>query len=44
MFRLTKKLGGFPVGWTFTSQEEIDVSKSDFKAFIFENFKANLKD
>ncbi len=44
MFRLTKKLGGFPVGWTFTSQEEIDASKSDFKAFIFENFKANLKD
>ncbi len=44
MFRLSKKLGGFPVGWTFTSQEEIDASKSDFKAFIFENFKADLKD
>ena len=38
MFKLTKKLGGFPVGWTFTSKEDLETSKKDFNAYIFEDF------
>ncbi len=37
-FRLVKKLGAFPVGWTFQSQSDLDSAKSDFDAYIFENF------
>ena len=36
--RLVTRLGAFPVGWTFTKQEEIDKNKKHFKAYIFENF------
>lgn len=39
MRRLAVKLGGYPVGWTFLKKEEIEASKKDFKAFIFENFE-----
>lgn len=38
MFKLAKKLGGFPVGWTFTSEKELNFSKNDFNTYIFENF------
>ena len=38
MFRLVKKLGAFPVGWTFTSKEDLKTSKKDFKTYIFEEF------
>ena len=31
-------LGAFPVGWTFRSAKELEDSKCDFKAYIFENF------
>lgn len=36
--RLTTRLGAFPVGWTFTQQEEIDKNKKSFLTYIFENF------
>ncbi len=36
--RLVTKLGTFPVGWTFTQQEEIDKNKKHFRTYIFENF------
>lgn len=36
--KLVTKLGAFPVGWTFRSQEEINLGKNDFQTFIFENF------
>ncbi len=32
------KLGAFPVGWTFPSQENLAKLKSEFKTYIFENF------
>ncbi len=38
--RLCGILGAFPVGWTFRSQADIDRCRKDFKAYIFENFKA----
>ena len=38
MFKLAKKLGGFPVGWTFKSNDELNCSKTDFNTFIFEDF------
>ena len=31
-------LGAFPVGWTFRSENELESSRADFKAYIFENF------
>ncbi len=37
-FKLVKKLGAFPVGWTFRSQKEEDGCKEDFNTFIFENY------
>lgn len=36
--RLCRRLGGFPVGWTFHSQQEIDAHTKDFETFIFEGF------
>ena len=38
MFRLVKKLGVYPVGWTFRTREDIDNCKKDFGTYIFENF------
>lgn len=38
MFKLVKRLGGFPVGWTFRSQKELNLSKTDFNTYIFEDF------
>lgn len=40
MFRLVKKLGGFPVAWTLTSKEELLAAKPNFKTYIFESFIA----
>lgn len=37
-FKLVKLLGGFPVGWTFKSKDEIERSKEDFNTYIFEDF------
>lgn len=36
--RTVTKLGAFPVGWTFRSQEALDRDQSGFKSYIFENF------
>ena len=36
--RLCTLLGALPVGWTFHSQKEIDVHRTDFEGFIFEGF------
>lgn len=38
MFRLVRRLGAFPVGWTFRSQSELDEIRQSFKSYIFENF------
>ncbi len=38
--RLNSILGALPVGWTFRRQDDIDRCRKDFKAYIFENFKA----
>lgn len=43
MFGLVKRLGGFPVGWTFTSQKDTEKSKNDFNTYIFESFNPDLK-
>ncbi len=37
-FKLSKKLGAFPVGWTFKSQPHQEKCKDDFGAFIFEDY------
>lgn len=37
-FKLVKRLGAFPVGWTFKSKKEEDGCKEDFNTFIFENY------
>ncbi len=39
--RLNSRLGAFPVGWTFHSQQEIDNMKPHFNTFIFEDFIPN---
>ncbi len=36
--RAVTLLGAFPIGWTFTSQEEINNSKRHFCTYIFEGF------
>lgn len=36
-FRFAVFLGGFPVGWTFQSKEELKKNKKRFRTFIFEN-------
>ena len=36
--KLVKRLGAFPVGWTFKSKKEEDGCKEDFNTFIFENY------
>ena len=36
--RLVTKLGAFPVGWTFTSQQAVDAHRDNFKTYIFEEF------
>ncbi len=36
--RLVTRLGAFPVGWTFTSQEALNKNIKHFKTYIFENF------
>ncbi|MBQ2704556.1 MAG: glycerophosphodiester phosphodiesterase [Clostridia bacterium] len=36
--RLNTKLGAFPVGWTFKSQQEVDTVKDKFNTYIFEGF------
>lgn len=43
MFKLVKKLGGFPVGWTFTSKNDLKNSKKDFNTYIFEKFVPDSK-
>lgn len=40
-FKLVKKLGAFPVGWTFKSQEQENNCKQDFNTFIFEDYIPN---
>ncbi len=42
-FRLQKRLGAFPVGWTFKSEESVNSHLKDFKAFIFEGFIPETK-
>lgn len=37
-FKLVKRLGAFPVGWTFKSQAELTENGKEFKTFIFEGF------
>ena len=37
-FKLVKKLGAFPVGWTFQSQSDLDTNGKAFKTYIFEKF------
>ncbi len=37
-FKAVRKLGAFPVGWTFQSQAKIDEVKGELNTFIFENF------
>ena len=37
-FKLNKKLGAFPVGWTFKSEKSEKECKNDFYTFIFENY------
>ena len=39
-FKLSTKLGGLPICWTLETKEELNLSKKFFKAYIFENFKA----
>ena len=41
MFRLVKRLGGFPVCWTIRSNKELEHSKPDFNTYIFEDFMPN---
>lgn len=36
--RLCTKLGAYPIGWTFRSQEELNAGKSIFKTYIFDLF------
>ncbi len=36
--RLNTRLGAFPVGWTFRTQEELDAHRDDFETYIFEGF------
>lgn len=46
MFKLVKKLGGFPVGWTFESSDAVNRGEKDFNTYIFEDFlpeQSNLK-
>lgn len=38
MFWLQKVLGAFPIGWTFSCQEELEKDKRKFKSYIFEKF------
>ncbi len=38
IFRLTKLLGAFTLGWTFTGKKELEQKKNDFDGYIFENF------
>ncbi len=38
MFKFTKKLGAFPVGWTFTEEKQLSSAKNNFNTYIFENF------
>ncbi len=39
MFRLTKLIGAFTLGWTFTSKKQVEQNKNDFDGYIFEDFK-----
>ncbi len=43
-FKAVKKLGAFPIGWTFQSQSDLDGAKSAFNAYIFEGFLPNQTD
>lgn len=36
--RLNTLLGAFPVGWTYTNQQDIEKTKSKFNTYIFEGF------
>jgi glycerophosphoryl diester phosphodiesterase len=38
MFRFCVWQGGYPVGWTYESPDELRDGKSEFKSWIFENF------
>ena len=40
MFRIVKRLGALPVGWTIRNEEEHKKAKKTFKTYIFENFLA----
>ena len=37
-YRMAKKMGAYPVGWTYTNQEDLNKTKEVFNAYIFENF------
>ena len=39
-FRLSRAMGGYPVGWTARTDTDMQKAKGDFKAIIFENVKA----
>ena len=41
--RLNTLLGAFPVGWTFTSQKDVDGMKNKFNTYIFEGFLPEKK-
>lgn len=36
--KLNIALGAFPVGWTFTSQNDLDTDRKRYKTYIFETF------
>lgn len=39
-FRLSRAMGGYPVGWTARTEADMQNAKGDFDAVIFENVKA----
>ena len=39
-FRISRAMGGYPVGWTARTAEDMKAAKGDFKAVIFENVQA----
>jgi len=38
MFKFSVWQGACPIGWTYRSNEELEISKKHFEAWIFENF------
>ncbi len=39
-FRISRAMGGYPVGWTARDEKMMECSKGEFKAVIFENVSA----